>query len=288
MERNQDCSASLLKLCRKKFPSQLTDIEIKVIKTYMENPDFLYLSRASIYWKIIRDGAAAFSKTVLYKYCRLMGYQKRPVIKKSKLNMDGIKATKPGEILHTDITYITSEDDKTSYLSFVQDNFSRFILLGNAGKTPTAGFIKSNMEYVVNNYNLYKHTTLLITDNGSENKGELDTYLQNEARSIKKIIARVDIPQANNIVEALHKKFKNEFLQGKRFVSHEALINALPKLIEAYNNQCHDSLFGLTPLEIWNGKTPNKPQYKAMLLQASHKRKLANSGFNCCANLRTL
>ena len=129
---------------------------------------------------------------------------------------------------------------------------------------------------------------MLNTDNGSENKGELDTYLQNEARSIKKIIARVDIPQANNIVEALHKKFKNEFLQGKRFASHVALVNALPKLIEAYNNQCLDSLFGLTPLEVWNGKLPDKNQYKTILLQASHKRKLANSEFNYCTNIRTL
>ena len=144
------------------------------------------------------------------------------------------------------------------------------------------------MEQVVNNYNLHKPTTLLITDNGSENKGELDTYLQNEARCIKKIIARVDIPQANNIVEALHKKFKNEFLQGKRFASHEALLKALPKLIDAYNNQCHDSLFGLTPLEVWNGLLPDKNLYKTMLIQACHKRKLTNTAFNCCTNLRTL
>jgi hypothetical protein len=102
---------------------------------------------------------------------------------------------------------------------------------------------------------------LLITDNGSENKGELDTYLQNEACSIKKIIARVDIPQANNIVEALQKKFKNDFLQGKKFAIHVELLKAFPKLIEAYNNQCHDSLFGLTPLEVWNGLLPDKNQY---------------------------
>ena len=89
-------------------------------------------------------------------------------------------------------------------------------------------------------------------------------------------------------MEALHKKFKNEFLLGKRFASNEALLKALPHLIEAYNNQCHDSLSGLTPLEVWNGLLPNKNQYRAMLLQACHKRKLANNEFICCANIRTL
>ena len=106
--------------------------------------------------------------------------------------------------------------------------------------------------------------------------------------SYQKNFARVDILQANNVVEALHKKFKNEFLQGKRFASHDTLLKALPKLINAYNNQCQDRLFGLTPLEVWNGKLPDKNQYKTMLIQACHKRKLANSVFNFCANIRTL
>jgi putative transposase len=106
-------------------------------------------------------------------------------------------------------------------------------------------------------------------------------------RTIKKVIARIDIPQANNVVEALHKKFKNEFLQGKKFTNHEALVNALPNLIEAYNNQYHDSLYGYSPLEIWNGAIPDKNKYQPLLKAANEKRKLANKQFNCCSNIRT-
>ena len=165
---------------------------------------------------MIRDGAAMFSKSVFYKYCKLFGYHKRPVVKKSKRNTEGIKAVAVAQILHTDITYLTTADDRTSYLSFVADNFSKYILNGQASKTVSSASIKNNIESVAKRYNLYKPVTMLITDNGSENKGELDIYLQTKMRTIKKVIARIDIPQANNVVEALHKKFKNEFLQGKK------------------------------------------------------------------------
>jgi hypothetical protein len=232
-------------------------------------------------------GAAVFSKAAFYKYCRILGYHKRPVIKKSKRNTEGIKAAATAEILHTDITYVTTADDKTSYLSLIEDNFSKFILNGQASKTPASTFIKNNMEIVVEKYGLSRKETTLIADNGSENKGELDTWLQTEMRTVKKIIARIDIPLANNVIEALHKKFKNEFLQGKRFANHEALIAALPNLIEAYNNQYHDSLYGYSPTEVWNGAIPDKCKYRPLLNAANENRKLANKQFNCCANIRT-
>jgi putative transposase len=286
-KNNRDCKASLLKLCRKKFPTQLTGESVKVIKTYMDNVEFQFLSRATVYWKIIREGAAMFSKGAFYKYCRLLGYHKRPVINKSKRNAAGIKATATAEILHTDITYIITADDRTSYLSFVEDNFSKCILSGKASKTPTSAFVKNNIEEVAKKYNLYKPVTTLITDNGSENKGELDAWLKTEVRTIKKVIARIDIPQANNVVEALHKKFKNEFLQGKKFANHEALVTALPNLIAAYNNQYHDSLYGYSPSEVWNGAIPDKNQYRPLLADANEYRKQANKQFNCCTNIRT-
>ena len=81
-KNNKNCQASLLKLCRKKFPAQLTSENVKVIKAYMDNTEFQFLSRATIYWKIIREGKAIFSKAVFYKYCRLLDYHKRPGLKK--------------------------------------------------------------------------------------------------------------------------------------------------------------------------------------------------------------
>lgn len=101
---------------------------------------------------------------------------------------------------------------------------------------------------------------------------------------VSKIIARIDIPFANNVVEALHKKFKNEFLQGKDFGNYHELSEALPGLIEKYNNQYHDSLFGYSLLEVWNGAMPAKKSFKEVFQIAGEKRKAINNNFKCCAS----
>ena len=78
------------------------------------------------------------------------------------------------------------------------------------------------------------------------------------------------------------------FYKEKRFVNHEALIAALSNLIEAYNNQYHDSLYGNSPLEVWNGAIPDKNKYKPILAAANEQRKHANKQFTCCTNIRTV
>jgi putative transposase len=258
------------------------DKDVALIKEYLDNKEFENLSRATVYWKIIRDGGAAFSLSCFYKYCKLLGFGRRTVNDKCKKNKDGIKATKVAEILHTDITYVKTKDGKTSYLSFVEDNFSKFILLGEASKNSDSLFLKNNIEMVLNKHHLIQIPLKLIVDDGSENKGFLDAFLKTDARLVTKIIARIDIPLANNVVEALHKKFKNEFLRDYTFENHNELLTALPALIKKYNNQYHASLFGYSPQEVWDGAIPYKNSFTANFAIACQKRKEGNSAFNCC------
>ncbi|MEQ1552684.1 MAG: hypothetical protein ABL929_00830 [Ferruginibacter sp.] len=281
-KNNIDCTASLLKLCRKRFATQLTDKDVTIIKEYLCNKEYEQLSWATVYWKIIRDGGGAFSISCFYKYCKLLGFGKRTVNDKCKKNKEGIKATKVAEILHTDITYIKTKDGKTSYLSFVEDNFSKCILLGQATEKPDSLFLKNNIETVLNKYNLATMPLKLIVDDGSENKGFLDMFLKTDAKLVTKIIARIDIPLANNVVEALHKKFKNEFLRDYCFENHAELVAALPALIERYNNQYHSSLYGFSPQEVWEGAIPNKNSFTTSFALAYKKRKESNNTFKCC------
>lgn len=71
-----DCKNSYLKFCRKKYPSQLTDTEVTVIKKYLTNPLYQFWSRACVYWQILRDCAAHFAKSTFYKYCNLLEFGK--------------------------------------------------------------------------------------------------------------------------------------------------------------------------------------------------------------------
>jgi putative transposase len=140
-------------------------------------------------------------------------------------------------------------------------------------------------ETVINKYGLLYSPLQLIVDDGSENKGALDKYLTTEVKLVTKIIARKDEPFAsnnNNMIEALHKKFKNEFLRDYTYETHDELVVALPTLIDKYNNQYHGSLFGYSPHEVWNGAIPHKESFREGFAAARAKRKEANRAFNCC------
>jgi putative transposase len=277
-----DCKSSYLKLCRKKYPSQLTDAEVAVIKKYLTNPLYQFWSRASVYWQMLRDGAAHFAKSTFYKYCNLLGFGKRPVQEKCKKNKEGIISNAPAEVLHTDVTRVTIDDGKTSHICFLQDNYSRFILAGEVAATADAALSTKTIRQGLTNYNLLERNMQLITDDGSENKGSLMAFLQNEASLVKKITARIDIPFANNIVEALHKKIKDQVLQGRRFTDINSLRAYLKEAIDIYNSMPHDFLFGYTPLEVWNGTIPQKGRFASKIKDATTLRKKSNQQLKCC------
>ena len=50
-----DCKHSLMKLRRKKYPHQLSDKEIGVVKEYVTNDDFIRWSLSSIYCQMLRE-----------------------------------------------------------------------------------------------------------------------------------------------------------------------------------------------------------------------------------------
>jgi putative transposase len=52
----------------------------------------------------------------------------------------------------------------------------------------------------------------LITDGGSENKGEVDVFVNDVNTNLRKWIAQTDIVQSNSMVEAVNKRMKYDFL----------------------------------------------------------------------------
>jgi hypothetical protein len=49
-----DCGHSLMKLCLKKYPHQLSNKEINVVKEYVTEEAYLHWSLASIYCQMLR------------------------------------------------------------------------------------------------------------------------------------------------------------------------------------------------------------------------------------------
>lgn len=116
----------------------------------------------------------------------------------------------------------------------------------------------------------------LITDGGSENKGDLTQWLASSATLWKKIIAQVDIVQSNSMVEAANKILKYRYLFPKPIIDTSELSKTLELAVGNYNSMPNGSLHGLTPNEVLNGAIPDKHFFQNKIQNAKQDRIVTN------------
>ena len=136
-------------------------------------------------------------------------------------------------------------------------------------------------------YEKYRHNQLkpivdLIVDDGSENKGMLDQYLNQTHVKIHKLIARKDIVFSNSMVEAVNKQMKYAYLFTRDFPDFKHVLEFLKAYAtDDYNNKPHYALYGLTPYEVYNGKRPDKYMFRDKIREARKQRLIDNTAFEC-------
>ncbi len=281
-KNNNGCRQSVIKLCRKKFPNQLTNIEVALIKKYMEESKYLQWSRVSVYWQLCRTEGNLFAKSTFYKYCKVLGYGRRSGSGKCKKNATGIKAAAVGQIIHVDVTEVYAKNNEKAHVLFVQDNFSRKIIGFHVAAANNAFLQAATIKKALENIDTVYSGTGIITDGGSENKGAVDVMLKQYFPGVQKIIAKVDVPFANNMVEALHHKIKHQIFPKEGFDCYNSIVHTLPRLVETYNAMPHDSLHGGTPDEVFVGILPDAAKRFEDLKNAAAVRLSFNKGFGCC------
>ena len=276
---SKGCKISLLSLCRLKHPQQLTTTEINIIDKNCRNDEYKYWPLVSIYYKLLRDKLLFCSRSTFYKYCRLLSITN---CKKHKhKNYKPLIAKAAKQILHLDVTIYSLQNGTKVYLHVLRDNFSKAILGCKAAANCCSKNSKGLLEEVLVKYNLMNNEGLLITDDGSENKGELQTLVNKPGMLWKKLVAQIDIVQSNSMVEAANKILKYQFLFHKVFDSLEQLQFALPLILAEYNNMPNASLFGLTPSEVIAGAIPNKNLYSVEIANSKKLRLFANQKIIC-------
>jgi putative transposase len=210
-----------------------------------------------------------------------MGFIKRHNKRISKKSAEGIKADYYLEKVHFDFTYNYLPNDIMIPMLLIQDNFSRKILAAQICQSYNSAFVANALQKVIIASKLNDLHTELICDGGSENSGEVNIMLQ-QYTNISKNIAQKDTPRANNIVEALHKKFKNEIVAATPLHTYAQLEKQLPAMIDQYNNMPHNSLYGHTPNQIAAGILMNPKRFETQIANAQTQRLIANKKTACC------
>ena len=275
-KRTIKCPVSQINLCRKLYYNQLTLKEINVIKSYLANPEFLYWNITPIYYRILRDKAAFFSKTTFYKYVHLLKLTRSKPEKKKY--GQGIRANAPRQILHADVTIYRTKDNVRLYIYLLVDNFSRYILNWKVSTTYSAKITFENIREAYEKYNLenVKPFVELITDGGSENKAEVDDFVNRDDINMRKTIAQTDIIFSNSMVEAVNKRIKYDYLFHQNPSVYVQVEPYLRISVPDYNQKPHSSLFGITPAEAFGGMLPDKNLFRPAIKASVLKRKIVN------------
>ncbi len=188
-----DCKHSLMKLCRKKYPHQLSDKEIGVVKEYVTNDDFTHWSLSSIYCQMLRDTKSFMSIATFRKYAKWIDPNLSNRRKRLQISWERLRANAPKQILHMDLTIFRPSDHTRVYIYLIIDNFSRAILGWKASLQYSSVIAMENLKEVCYKYDLLKSNTQLIVDDGPENNGSINEFLTLPQVQLKKQIAQIDI-----------------------------------------------------------------------------------------------
>ena len=287
-EKNKlHCSVSTFKRCFKQHPNQLTIKEVSIIEQVILDPNNFGKTKTTIYYQALRKGVLYCAKSTFYKYATALGYQK-PKYKKKRFKK-GLRASRVFEWLHVDITLVPTLEGGMQKVAFVKDNYSKAILhYKSTNEKAGSEFIAALFQETFEKYDLFNQPSPIniLSDGGSENKGQFISWIKHIKAPpvVNKITARTDeFPFSNSMSESTHSILKTEFLRKQLSKNESEHLKNLDKFVLYYNNERFPGeLNGLKPLEVIEGKIPNKNYFKENIQQSRKNRVEVNQNFNDC------
>lgn len=286
MEVYFKCGTSVAKICSNNFPQQLTYKEIKKMHSLLSDHRYVMWPIKSVaYYAGKKDIIKAHINT-WYKYARLLAIERVSFKKKSRTYPEGIRAEKPDQVWHADVTQLRMGDGQTAYIYLVVDNFSRFILSWRIShklcaktrlETFKEAFVRSKQK------GRKRIKTNLIVDGGTENNNKtVEAYLQENPKAIDKQIALKDILKSNAMAEYTNRVMKYEYLLVRPINQLKHLGQVMYHSVQNFNCiRPHGALLGLTPAEAYLGRTVDLAQEKLLMREAALTRIDWNRTHNC-------
>lgn len=278
VQSHTQCFTSGTGTCNRIFPNQLTRLEVSKMKDLLADPQFQYWPVSSVALHALRNNLLPLSLNTWYKYVNQFGWARtRPDIRRKK-NSVSIRADRPHQLWHADITVFTTANQVKQYIYLVVDNFSRKILAWKVADVVSATVRRETINEALNLVSVTQ-PLVLITDGGPENK--LQHFLKAIGKPVRHSVALVDVHFSNSLVEAHNKLIKYQYLYRMNIDDEFQLQQALRQVVEDFNNRPHISLDGLTPNEAEQNYVLDRVQLHRHKLEATSSRKVYNQQQRC-------
>ena len=280
------CQLTDLPSCPKSHPNQLTSDEVAAMRDMVEDKDLRHLTTCGLVRLARKLGKVFASQSCWFRIIRKQGW-KRPRYRiypaKPKI---GIRATQPNQIWHIDTSILKLLDGSRVYMHAIIDNFSRRILAWCVDPTfDTDATAKLIVEAAKGIKEKAEHVPPQVyMDSGVENIN-VDVTALIETKTIKRVLAQVDIHFSNSMIESWWRQLKHQWL----FLNTLDTIATVRKLVEFYVQQHnervpHSAFEGQTPDEMYFATGSDVPEkLKAARLLARQARRAANLARSCSA-----
>ncbi|MFC1611426.1 transposase [Myxococcota bacterium] len=260
--------------CPRRHPTQLTPKEVSRIKEMVTGEEYRHMPLGTLALYAQRIGKVFASATTWAKLVRQRGWRRprrRVYPEKPKV---GIRATRPNELWHIDVTVIKLLDGTKVYLHAIIDNFSRRILSWLLAERLRPS---TTCEILTEAGNNLGTTPTVVADSGVENiNTEVDQLVTDGV--LERILAQVEVSFSNSMIEAFWRSLRHQWLYLHSLDSFAALKRLIYFYVAEHNTLMpHNAFGGQTPDEVYferGGRVAD--DLAARRLQARRARMEAN------------
>lgn len=266
--------------CPKTSPHRVTPREVGVIREMVTSPEYRHVPTGTLALLAQRLGRVFASATTWHRLVREREWRRPRVRVHPAKPKVGIRAGKPNEVWHIDMSLIRLVDGTKAYLHAVIDNYSRRILSWRVG----ASFDPGNTLAVLleASKSSGRETPMVLADGGVENVNRsVDELI--ESGVLRRVLAMTDLCFSNSMIEAWWRVLKHQWL----FLNTLDSVTTVEKLVKFYvaehNERLPHSAFrGQTPDEMYFGKGDGVPDGLESAREAARNERLAvNRSLSC-------
>jgi transposase InsO family protein len=219
-------------------------------------------------------------------WCRLVrerGWRRPRLRVHPEQPREGIRATKPNEILHIDTTIIRLLDHTKVYLHAVIDNFSRRILAWRLADRFDPGNALAVLVEAGRAVVGAVTPPTVVADSGVENKNaKVDELL--ETGLLKRVLAMTEVHFSNSLIEAWWRCLKHQWLFLHPLDSLAKVQRLVAFYVEQHNSVLPHSTFrGQTPDEMYFSKGDAVPDTLAAARENARVARMRENRARACA-----
>ena len=279
------CQLSDVPSCPKLKPSKLTPKELSEMKELVTSPAFAHFSIRALSWLAKRTCSVFASATTWGRQIKAHKWL-RPRIRlypaKPKV---GIRAIRPNQLWHIDVTIVRLVDGTKAYLQAVIDNYSRYVLDWKVSTDISAVNTRDLLLSALAKAKILGHVGKpeVFSDGGPENDNA-DVAGLGALGLFTLTLAQIDVTFSNSLIEALFRSVKHNYLFQQRLETLAIFEGHASFYLTQHNEVMpHNAFKGATPLEMYTGSWG--PKCDAQLLEEAKASKAARHAHNtagCC------